>query len=75
MWPFLGPTGPRWALCWPHELCYLGTSVKWTIANRIHILYMLERHTSFIYAGACGMLNMCYQGHRRRMSCQCIRDQ
>ena len=22
----LGPTGPRWAPCWPHELCYLGHS-------------------------------------------------
>ena len=21
----LGPTGPRWAPCWPHELCYLGS--------------------------------------------------
>ena len=21
----LGPTGPRWAPCWPHELCYVGT--------------------------------------------------
>ena len=20
----LGPAGPRWAPCWPHELCYLG---------------------------------------------------
>ena len=20
----LGPTGPRWAPCWPHEACYLG---------------------------------------------------
>ena len=20
----LGPTGPRWAPCWPHEPCYLG---------------------------------------------------
>ena len=20
----LGATGPRWAPCWPHELCYLG---------------------------------------------------
>ena len=20
----LGPTGPRWAPCWPQELCYLG---------------------------------------------------
>ena len=23
----LGPTGPRWAPCWPHELCYLGNSL------------------------------------------------
>ena len=22
-WAHLGPTGPRWAPCWPHELCYL----------------------------------------------------
>ena len=22
----LGPTGPRWVPCWPHELCYLGSS-------------------------------------------------
>ena len=21
---FLGPTGPRWAPCWPHVLCFLG---------------------------------------------------
>ena len=21
---FLGPTGPRWAPCWPHDPCYLG---------------------------------------------------
>ena len=20
----MGPTGPRWSPCWPHELCYLG---------------------------------------------------
>ena len=23
-WGPSGPTGPRWAPCWPHELCYLG---------------------------------------------------
>ena len=23
----LGPTGPRWAPCWPYELCYLGNLV------------------------------------------------
>ena len=24
-WGHLGPTGPRWAPWWPHELCYLGS--------------------------------------------------
>ena len=24
-WGHLGPTGPRWAPCWPHEPCYLGS--------------------------------------------------
>ena len=24
----LGPTRPRWAPYWPHELCYLGSSGK-----------------------------------------------
>ena len=24
----LGPTGPRWAPCWPHELCYMGKSIN-----------------------------------------------
>ena len=23
-WSHLGPTGPSWAPCWPHEICYLG---------------------------------------------------
>ena len=23
----LGPAGPRWAPCWPHELCYLGRAL------------------------------------------------
>ena len=26
---YLGPTGPRWAPCWSHELCYLGYAAKW----------------------------------------------
>ena len=25
----LGPTGPRWAPCWPHEHCYLG--ILWNL--------------------------------------------
>ena len=24
----LGPTGPRWAPCWPHKLCYFGYGVS-----------------------------------------------
>ena len=27
-WAQLGPTGPRWAPSWPHELCYLGISAS-----------------------------------------------
>ena len=23
-WDLLGPTGPRWVQCWPHDPCYLG---------------------------------------------------
>ena len=34
----LGPTGPRWALCWPHELCYLGS-------NAIKICVMCQNGT------------------------------
>ena len=33
----LGPTGPRWAPCWPHEPCYLG------IFQIIFQMYLLER--------------------------------
>ena len=22
---YMGPTGPRWVPCWPHEFCYLGS--------------------------------------------------
>ena len=25
----LGPVGPVWAPCWPHEPCYQGSSAKW----------------------------------------------
>ena len=27
-WAHLGPIGPRWAPCWPHELCYLGRNYE-----------------------------------------------
>ena len=31
----LGPTEPRWAPCWPHELCYLGRCPLTSIGNPI----------------------------------------
>ena len=41
--PNLGPTGSRWAPCWPHELCYLGRvsyfgrrMTIWSPYNNIH---------------------------------------
>ena len=35
----LGPTRPRWAPCWPHELCYLGLQSKC-----YHFLIILQIH-------------------------------
>ena len=36
-WGHLGPTGPRWAPCWPHEPCYLGWGIHqlWYITGVI----------------------------------------
>ena len=28
---YLGPTGPKWAPCWPHDPCYLGGFSVWII--------------------------------------------
>ena len=36
----LGPTGPRWTPCWPHELCYLSPSDKAALETAIICLYM-----------------------------------
>ena len=43
-WGPTGPTGPRWAPCWPHELCYLGV-VHREIAgeNFCHISCYLDK--------------------------------
>ena len=41
----LGPAGPRWAPCWPHELCYQGyvtCSVAVSKAEHILTLYGLN---------------------------------
>ena len=31
----LGPTGPRWAPCWPHETCYLGTLILYSLGVKM----------------------------------------
>ena len=38
----LGPTGPRWAPWWPHELCYLGIV-------QLHIMIVDYNHFSCIH--------------------------
>ena len=38
----LGPTGPRWTPCWPHELCYLGYGVG------VRIAVLVERRRLYI---------------------------
>ena len=43
MGPTWGPTGPRWALCWPHELCYLGICVIEVLyTNQWTLVYMAK---------------------------------
>ena len=32
----LGPTGPSWAPCWPHELCYLGCCARRRYQGHTH---------------------------------------
>ena len=32
-WAHLGPVGPRWAPCWPHELCYQGCDNESVLRN------------------------------------------
>ena len=52
----LGPTGPRWAPCWPHELCSLGGrrsknvyelaslgALKSSLLNKLHIFQCMGK--------------------------------
>ena len=52
----LGPTGPRWAPCWPHKLCYLGilerSLVITVLANNpapFHHWYRAEYKVTQVY--------------------------
>ena len=36
----MGPTGPRWATCWPHGLCFLGSDHVQCSPSNIHTIAM-----------------------------------
>ena len=48
----LGPVGPRWALCWPHEPCYKGqsyalwVSIVCIFGKNYHFIIVLWRITT-----------------------------
>ena len=46
-WAHLGPTGPRWAPCWPHELCYLGSYRYRTLFHSMWHYRSLEYYKGF----------------------------
>ena len=47
----LGPTGPRWApcLCWPHELCWVGTVPSFRPELQTSSLISRQSKLSHIY--------------------------
>ena len=50
----LGPTGSRWAPCWPHELCYLGNhSPRGFESNDIGGLVQERRNSSALAMELC----------------------
>ena len=36
----LGPTGPKWAPCWPHELCYLGGVITASDCSNLNLCWV-----------------------------------
>ena len=47
MWPtwvHRGPTGHRWAPCWPHEPCYLGQLSKIVITHPVTDSYYISAY-------------------------------
>ena len=41
----MGPVGPRWAPCWPHEPCYQGSHAVWVVIS-IYLMTSLDNpHT------------------------------
>ena len=43
----LVPTGPRWAPCWPHELCYLGWDIS--VATSMVLCFNSFMISSFVF--------------------------
>ena len=49
----LGPTGPRWTPCWPHEPCCLGCFSNWSSISIFKFkvrdnFYITEIHTTWL---------------------------
>ena len=42
----LGPTGPRWAPCWPHAPCYLSNLENWYHLKEYHLPRLQSTHLS-----------------------------
>ena len=68
---YLGPTGPRWAPCWPHELCYLDRPAWGWCQHQKKTTGILDNLTNFI----------CYLSHKVLwivnnwgVNSKCIRD-
>ena len=66
----LGPTGPKWAPCWPHEPCYLGYFC--TVSNiKLSIYYENNYFICGINIGNCFYIhsppwNVYLRGHSSR---------
>ena len=60
----LGPTGPRWVPCWPHELCYLGLFVSLLS----HFWHSFFTHT-FTYQPIIGLFKLMIYGGRSFTFC------
>ena len=41
----LGPTEPRWAPCWPHEHCYLGSNTIFKMHDTMYWYNLKRKHT------------------------------
>ena len=40
---------PRWAPCWPHELCYLGIAVESLLLSQCRVMFRHQDHHSSAY--------------------------